>query len=286
MANTPRRANYTISTTRALFTFAEEIGLRPQAQTCQKNQDVSPRCPRTVPQRRRDRSQGTRHNAKIPRRRHGAGKHRGHGLSYQPSAQRRVVVDFKRPGVRPDQHSLGAKSVSNGFSDTSLSVIRAIEQMIIKPYVVGPLMRSLQAGLGGFLGGSSSQPLGLDGLAAVHHGGYGPGDAISATRYIHPAYFNNASRFHSGIGPGERPAIIKYDESVLTPGEMQLAPAGASPNITFNVIEDSSRAGQREQRRNGNGVSTSPSSWTRSLRRMRRIRVARPAVCSVNAVNW
>jgi hypothetical protein len=48
MANTPRRANYTISTTRALFTFAEEIGLRPQAQTCQKNQDVSPRCPRTV----------------------------------------------------------------------------------------------------------------------------------------------------------------------------------------------------------------------------------------------
>ncbi|OPH83245.1 hypothetical protein [Nitrobacter vulgaris] len=125
--------------------------------------------------------------------------------------------------------------------------------MIIKLYVVGPLMRSLQAGLGGFLGGSSSQPLGLDGLAAVHHGGYGPGDAISATRYIHPAYFNNASRFHSGIGPGERPAIIKYDESVLTPGEMQLAPAGASPNITFNVIEDSSRAGQREQRRNGNG---------------------------------
>lgn len=29
MANTPRRANYVISTTRALFTFAEEIGLRP-----------------------------------------------------------------------------------------------------------------------------------------------------------------------------------------------------------------------------------------------------------------
>jgi integrase len=29
MANTPRRANYTIATTRALMTFAEEVGLRP-----------------------------------------------------------------------------------------------------------------------------------------------------------------------------------------------------------------------------------------------------------------
>jgi integrase len=29
MANTPRRANYTISTTRALMTFAEDVGLRP-----------------------------------------------------------------------------------------------------------------------------------------------------------------------------------------------------------------------------------------------------------------
>jgi hypothetical protein len=48
--------------------------------------------------------------------------------------------------------------------------------------------------------------------------------------------------------------VIRNDESVLTPGQMrQLAPVSASPNITFNVIEDSSRAGQREQTQNSNG---------------------------------
>lgn len=66
----------------------------------------------------------------------------------------------------------GTKSVSAGFSDMAKSIIRSIEQMIIKIMIVEPLMRSLQSsvsgmgGSGGFglgslfgLGGSGSVPV-------------------------------------------------------------------------------------------------------------------------------
>ncbi len=48
----------------------------------------------------------------------------------------------------------GSKSFGQAFSDTSKLVIRAIEEMIIKLLVVGPLMRSLQSSFGGLGGGA------------------------------------------------------------------------------------------------------------------------------------
>lgn len=52
----------------------------------------------------------------------------------------------------------------------------------------------------------------------LHAGGLGR-DAPSSGRFVHPAYFENAPRFHSGKapwGPGEMGAIIKPEEEVLT----------------------------------------------------------------------
>lgn len=116
--------------------------------------------------------------------------------------------------------------------------------------------------LGSFFGGGGGggTTMGLDGLAALHHTGYGPGDAITATRLVHPAYFDDAPRFHSGIGPGERAAIIRKDESVLTPGQMKaLAPVSdttpitITQNVTFNNADPGSeariRAGMAEMKR-------------------------------------
>ena len=40
-------------------------------------------------------------------------------------------------------------------------------------------------------------------------------------RSVPAAMFAGAPRFHSGIGPGERPAIIRNDEGVFTPGQMR-----------------------------------------------------------------
>ena len=66
------------------------------------------------------------------------------------------------------------------------------------------------------------------GAGVFHSGGNPAVDGAASTRYIHPAYFDNAPRFHTGIGPGEIPAIIQPSESVLTPGQMrQLAPVSS-----------------------------------------------------------
>ncbi|WP_456861250.1 phage tail length tape measure family protein [Bradyrhizobium sp. USDA 4503] len=47
----------------------------------------------------------------------------------------------------------GTKNFGQAFSDTSKLVIRAIEEMIVKLLVIGPLMRSLQSSFGGVTGG-------------------------------------------------------------------------------------------------------------------------------------
>lgn len=60
---------------------------------------------------------------------------------------------------------------------------------------------------------------------AFHRGGTGENEA-SFKRVVSPRVFRDAPRFHAGIGPDETPAIIRKDESVLTPGQMRaLAPA-------------------------------------------------------------
>jgi phage-related minor tail protein len=111
-------------------------------------------------------------------------------------------------------------------------------------------------GLGNLFGSGGGMSAGTNGgtgglLGAIHHGGHGPGDAIRATRYIHPAYFDDAPRFHTGIGPGERPAIIRNDESVLTPGQMrQLSPAGSTV-VAVNIINQSSARVEQQQNSSG-----------------------------------
>jgi hypothetical protein len=57
--------------------------------------------------------------------------------------------------------------------------------------------------------------------AGLYHTGRGPGDATQAMRYIHPAYVDSAPRYHTGVGPNEQVAVIRNDESVLTPGQMR-----------------------------------------------------------------
>jgi hypothetical protein len=150
----------------------------------------------------------------------------------------------------------GTKSVKDGFASMSKSVLRAIEEMIIKLMVVGPLMRSLQSGLGGMfgLGGGGTPAVGLDSLPAIHHSGGIVGGDNMPTRYVHPAYFDGAPKFHSGgIAGDEVPIIAKRGEGVFTQGQMA-AMGGGGTKVTLNVIEDTSRAGQNERKQNENGL--------------------------------
>lgn len=107
-------------------------------------------------------------------------------------------------------------------------------------------------GSAGIAGGAAVPTFGAAGGLAVptFHTGFGPGDAIKNTRYVHPAHFNDAPRFHSGIGPGEKAAIIRNDESVLTPGQMKAAGGKGSSvtivqNNTFNNADPGSEARMR-----------------------------------------
>lgn len=89
-----------------------------------------------------------------------------------------------------------------------------------------------------FFGGSIISSSGLGGqISGLYHSGRGPGDADRNFRIVHPAVFADAPRFHTGIGPGERAAVIRDDESVLTPGQMrQLAPVGRGGAVTINLM--------------------------------------------------
>jgi hypothetical protein len=82
---------------------------------------------------------------------------------------------------------------------------------------------------GGIVLGGASGP---GQFAGVNHSGMGPGDSFPS-RSVASSIFLTAPRFHSGIGPGERAAIIRTDESVLTPGQMrQLSPNGGAVHVT------------------------------------------------------
>lgn len=54
-----------------------------------------------------------------------------------------------------------------------------------------------------------------------HKGGVPVYDSPAFTRMIPTGVFATAIRAHSGIGPGERPAVIREDEGVFTQGQMR-----------------------------------------------------------------
>lgn len=169
--------------------------------------------------------------------------------------------------------AMGTTSVSQAFSDMAMSVIRSIEQMIIKLLIVEPLMRSLQGAIGGFAGGggvggglgSLGITYGAPGTAGsnlfgpVAPGGYHSGGIVGSeptfSRYVHPAHFNDAPRFHTGgIAGDEVPIIAKRGEGVFTAGQMAaLGRGGVAPRVTVNVINAPAGVKSQTSETDGNG---------------------------------
>ena len=73
----------------------------------------------------------------------------------------------------------------------------------------------------------------------MFHAGGVDGEATSY-RIVPSAAFANAPRYHGGIGPGEKAAIIKNDEGVFTAGQMRAMGliAGQSQPISITVNLD------------------------------------------------
>jgi hypothetical protein len=150
----------------------------------------------------------------------------------------------------------GAATAGAAFSNMGLAIVKAIEQMIIKITIVQPLMNALQSSIGGNsgilgllgLGGATGAvnangsivgaigPTSVGGAPLVsgfHMGGI-VGSEPTFNRYVHPSYFEDAPRFHTGgIAGDEIPIIAKKGEGVFTPGQM--AAMGGSNQPAMNV---------------------------------------------------
>jgi hypothetical protein len=106
---------------------------------------------------------------------------------------------------------------------------------------ISSLFKGITGGLGiGGAGGGGGLFSGMgfaSPTARAHTGGIIGKDSFSKS-YVHPAYFDDAPRFHSGgmIAPNEVPIIAKRGEGVFTPGQM--AAMGGSNVIVNPVIEN------------------------------------------------
>ena len=74
--------------------------------------------------------------------------------------------------------------------------------------------------MGLFGKGGQSMWSGIELPAYGYHTGGIVGSDSASPRNVSPALFSMAPRFHSGLMPGEFPAILKKGEGVFTPGQM------------------------------------------------------------------
>lgn len=123
-------------------------------------------------------------------------------------------------------------------------LITDIQRMVIRQTVSQPIANFMsQAFISAFSGGGGKVNAATPGAGGVHgfHGGGVPlYDRPSLTRFVDPALFQGAPRAHSGIGPGEMPAIIRKDEGVFTPGQMRALGRG-SGKFELHVHDQSGR---------------------------------------------
>ena len=112
------------------------------------------------------------------------------------------------------------------FTDLANSIIRDMIRIMIQQRITGPLAAAAGninwggvfggTGTGGVSGGMATAGGYVGGsYAGFHKGGMG----TEPTFYRFVPNLDLLPRFHTGIGPGEKPAVITDDESVMTPDQ-------------------------------------------------------------------
>lgn len=154
------------------------------------------------------------------------------------------------------------------FSEFADSVIRDILRIVIR----GQLLKMFEGAMGGGWGsigdlmgrayrsftGTGNMSESSTGAKVYHGGGVVGKDTPYAIRMQPASAWNNAPRFHAGLATDEMRAILKRNESVLTPEQMkQLAPVGAmgaAPRMDIRLINESGtplQASETRQRSDG-----------------------------------
>lgn len=154
----------------------------------------------------------------------------------------------------------GTKSAKDAFSDMALSIVNEIEKMIIKLLIVRPLID----GLAGVVGkGLTGAPLNIVppafGKVGVGHSG-GMVGSLAETRYLYPAYFDNAPRFAAGLnahapGINEIPVLAHRGEVIGWPDQMRRAFGGKDGDVNVKVVVENHGAdvAVTDKKRNADG---------------------------------
>lgn len=150
----------------------------------------------------------------------------------------------------------GAKDAKLAFSDMASAILNDLARMVVRMMITAPLAKAITGAVsgmaGGFSGGDSS---GMD-MGSFHTGGMT--NEPSGRRYVHPAYFENAPRFHEGRLPWnpatELPAIIRRDEAVFTPGQLRALGDREPVNLNVTVENHNGSKVDVKEETDSNGV--------------------------------
>lgn len=149
------------------------------------------------------------------------------------------VSDLRNGATAVDALTNAFSNLRDRLLDMALDI--AIQKLVASLFAIG-------AGTGAGTGVGSSSFGGL--AASIYHDG-GVAGGGGATRYIHPAYFENAPRYHgggvAGLRPNEIPAILERGERISRKGE-----AAGGGNVEVNVYAPPGSTVRQEQSRSGN----------------------------------
>ncbi|BEV43915.1 phage tail tape measure C-terminal domain-containing protein [Afipia carboxidovorans] len=109
----------------------------------------------------------------------------------------------------------GTKSVKDGFSDMANSIIKEIERMVIKMMVVQPIVRSLQAAMGGFGFSFASGGTFGAGLSTTNHTGLYAKGGVFANDNVRA--FANGGAFTNSIVSS--PTLFRFAQGTGLMGE-------------------------------------------------------------------
>lgn len=135
------------------------------------------------------------------------------------------------------------------FSRVLAKLAEDIERLLVRRTITEPLLSGFDSILSGF---------DFNSFFPTNHAGGIAGLETTSMRFVSPAIFSGAPRYHTGgIAGDEVPSILKRGEGVFTREQMRnLAPAGAAPRVTVNLIESAGGGGQVEQRQEADGSLT------------------------------
>lgn len=136
------------------------------------------------------------------------------------------------------------------FSDLVDSILKDALKMATYKGVTEPAFNALGKGMGGLWDM-------VGGWFSLAHEGWVAGTVPTAAKFVDPAIFATARRYHSGLNADEFPAILQRGEVVVPRGAASRSAASAAPAVNIQIKNESGTSieleSQRMQRSDSDG---------------------------------